>query len=145
MSAGILTFLVGFLATSAQSPNLPPLDLPEGDVPHIGSYTPSSQLLRWCAGTKPAEQMLCDGYISGVLNAAGMADASFPKGAIDAPYAPDEIRKVVVDYLQALPNVDMTTPASRSVYEALVAKYPYSGFLKPYLPIRPTQDEEAGG
>ena len=79
-----------------------------------------------------------------------MADASFPKGAIETPtYDAAELRKTVVDYLQALPNVEMTGPASRSVYEALVAKYPYSGFLKPYLPIRPTQDDkqasEAGG
>lgn len=139
--------LVFALALAAQqppsdSPRLLELPaFPDGQN-HIGSYTPNAQLLAWCSGNTQADVSSCIGYIIGVIDASGMIDADFPQGPIDTSgKAPErimiEIRDRVVVYLNALPNTRMTNPASRTVYEALVSKYPYFGKHRKDLPLRP--------
>jgi len=94
----------------------------------------------------------CDAYISGVAEAAGMIDVDFPKRLVDTTQigkfdVQPDIRKVVVDYIDSLPNSRMSDPAARSVYDALATTYPYAGAHKSQIPYRPKQAHslEAGG
>lgn len=114
---------------------------------HIGGYIPNSQVLIWCTSNDIAEIRSCDGFINGVVNTAGMIDVEFPRGPIDTGgdyYAQKfiDIRNTVVSYLNSLPNRRMSSPAARSVYDALVAKYPYTGPHKQDIPYRPTGDHD---
>lgn len=110
---------------------------------HIGGYIPNAQLLIWCTSNDIGEVRSCDGFIEGVTNATGMIDVGFPRGPIDtsgdfSAQTPVDVRNRVVTYLNALPNRRMSSPAARSVYDALVSKYPYTGRHKQDIPYRPT-------
>lgn len=118
------------------------LAFPDGQS-QIGSYTPNAQLLAWCTGKTEADGSSCVSYINGLIDSSGMIDADFPRGPIDTTgQSPErvmiDIRDTVVAYLNSLPNTRMTEPASRSVYDALVSKYPYTGKHRNELPFRPT-------
>lgn len=111
-------------------------------VEQIGLYTPVAQLLDWCSSTKQLQLRQCNAYISGVVEASGMIEVDFPQGPIDTMRIGkldirDDIRKVVIDYIDALPKSRMSEAAARVVYEALVARYPYIGAHKAEIPYRP--------
>jgi len=99
----------------------------------IGVYTPNSQLLSWCKSRDPAAWASCHSFISGVVEASGMPQGTWSKGAIELPidvYAPQTV-PIVVGYIEALPPEAMSSSAAQSVYEALVAKYPHSRTTAP--------------
>lgn len=94
----------------------------------VGIYIPNSQLLSWCKSKDPNEWASCHSFISGVVEASGMTQVTWPKGAIEFPsgvYAWNAA-PIVVSHIEALPPEAMSSPAVQSVYDALVAKYPHT-------------------
>jgi hypothetical protein len=93
----------------------------------LGGYIPNSQLLEWCKSHDTADFQDCYGYIEGVRNLASNTATGLPAGPIAVPIQtpPIEPIKVVLEYLQHLDPTLLSSPASDSVYRALVAKYPY--------------------
>lgn len=96
---------------------------------HVGGYIPNSQLLEWCNSSDTAEFRGCYMYIQGVINLSGNPALSGKSGPINIPLdtAPLDPVKVVTAYIQHLNPTLLSSPASDSVYSALVAKYPNLG------------------
>ena len=95
---------------------------------HIGGFVPNSQLLGWCKSTETADYAQCWAFIEAVVEATGMADTKWPRGRIELPdsaFGPKLI-PIVVHHLEQLDRDKMSRPAVRSVYDAIVAVYPYS-------------------
>ena len=91
--------------------------------PHIGGCTPNSQLLSWCRSKDESDFARCWAFISGVIEVTGMPEVKWPKGHIELPrdvYA-HHMTPVVVGYIERLNAEKMSSPAVRSVYEAVVA------------------------
>lgn len=126
--------------TEQPAPYIAPPKLP-GGFSHVGAYMPSTQLLEWCKSQDVTEVRSCDSYIAGVVEAAGMIDVDFPRGPIDTGQG-DYVKRMfdmrfrVIAYIEAMPRSNMTDPASRSVYDALIGKYFYQGSHKTELPYR---------
>ncbi|MDR6128112.1 hypothetical protein QE361_002677 [Sphingomonas sp. SORGH_AS802] len=120
------------------------------DISAVGIYTPNADLLRRCTSKQAYQVLSCNYYIEGVEQAAGMVTARFPKGfvaldpSVDPTKAIVEKRQLVVDYINALPNTEMSSPAAYSVYAALVAKFPFKGFNMQSLPPGAAEDHEEG-
>jgi hypothetical protein len=70
---------------------------------------------------------MCWPYISGVIESSGITASKWPKGPIELPMGTSALSVIpdVVAYIEHLKPEDQTQPASESVYEAVVAKYPY--------------------
>ncbi len=99
----------------------------QSETPHIGGYTPNSQLLRWCKSQKPDEYASCWTFISAVVESTGMTDAKWPEGAIELPrdvYAHNLV-PTVAQNIEKLEPEEMSSPAVRSVYQAVVAVHPH--------------------
>ncbi len=107
----------------------------------VGPFYPNTELLAECTSTDIVIMRACDGFISGVAQATGLSTTTFPKGPIALPIPKDynemvvEPRKIVIDYITALPNNRMSEPAAYSVYAALVARYPYKGPHEKDIPL----------
>jgi hypothetical protein len=95
---------------------------------HVGGFVPNSQLLTWCKSNEAAEYAQCWAFIEAVVEATGMADTKWPKGRVELPdsvFGPKLI-PTVVQHIEQLDREKMSRPAVRSVYDAVVALYPYN-------------------
>ncbi|WP_425505326.1 Rap1a/Tai family immunity protein [Sphingomonas piscis] len=101
--------------------------------PHLGAYIPNSQLLSWCKHKQVGDWENCSSFIDGVIQATGMQDTKWPKGpiALPIPKTGRDVVPIVVQYLEKLGSEDMSRPAVRSVYEAVVSAYPYKSDAAP--------------
>ncbi len=100
---------------------------------HVGAYLPNSQLLTWCTSGDPADFRGCHAYIEGVINFSGNTDVNGKSGPISIPIGTPPLDPInaVVKYIQQLdPNL-MSSPASESVYSALIIKYSYRNAVSP--------------
>ena len=95
--------------------------------PHIGGYTPNSQILSWCKSKDEREFGLCWSFIAGVAEASGMPTSKWPKGPIELPpgVLAHHLIPEVIEHIESLPAEQMSSPAAVSIYEAAVALYPY--------------------
>jgi hypothetical protein len=108
----------------------------ESSPPHIGHYTPNSQLLSWCKSKEIRDYDQCRTFIEAVIESTGLPDVNWPKGAIELPdgvYA-HHLIPAVVRHIAGLAQEDMSKPAVRSVYHAVVAEHPYKSQPSPRGP-----------
>jgi hypothetical protein len=104
---------------SAADPPPPP--------PHIGGYIPNSQLLSWCKSKEAGDFQTCWSFIEAVVESSGITETRWPEGPIELPpqVFGNQLIPIVVRHLEGLAPEKMSSPAVRSVYDAVVAAYPY--------------------
>lgn len=95
--------------------------------PHIGGYTPNSQMLMWCKSEELDEYASCRSFIAGVIESSGMPASQWPKGLIELPLdvMTWDMVPAVIAHIEGLPLEKMSEPAAVSIYEAVVARHPY--------------------
>lgn len=97
------------------------------EPPHIGVYTPNSQLLSWCKSKERDDFRSCWSFITAVVEASGIPASKWPKGPIELPrdVLAHHLIPIVIEHIEGLPAEQMSNPAVVSTYEATVAHYPY--------------------
>lgn len=72
-------------------------------------------------------------YIEGVINVSGNLDIIGKSGTIRIPDGtpPLDPLNAVVEYIKHIDPTRLSSPASDSVYSALLAKYPYQNTIHP--------------
>jgi hypothetical protein len=106
-----------------------PVAVPPSPPPHIGGYIPNSQLLSWCKSKEAADFQTCWSFIEAVVESSGITETKWPQGPIELPHdvLPHQLIPIVVRHLEGLAPEKMSSAAVRSVYDAVVAVYPYKG------------------